>query len=314
MSANAILYKADRILFLGARLDFGTTAFQRDDFGSQAERRVVDVDPSELAKFAHLPRVTAVEANLSALPAAVESLAPVTDKARTARWLAWCREQTAAYKAEEQARLATGALNVFGVAAALSAWSGDKVFVPTASGAVSENFIRFFAPRGGSRCFFGASLGAMGLGLPNAIGAAFAQGRRVVCVEADGGLMLNLQELATLSHYAPKGFVLFVMNNAGYLSISASQERHFGHVAGADEASGVFIPNYGEVASAFRLDYRRITALADLQALLPTLAADAPPVMVEMLIDKSEPRGPSARTVIGPDGKLSSTSLAELQW
>ena len=36
--------------------------------------------------------------------------------------------------------------------------------------------------------------------------------------------------------------------------------------------------------------------------------------VVELIIDKSEPRGPTVRTVIGQDGKLSSTSLAELQW
>ncbi|HWU15074.1 MAG TPA: thiamine pyrophosphate-binding protein, partial [Caulobacter sp.] len=55
LSANQILYQADRVLFLGARLDLGTTAFQRHDFGAQAERLVVDVDAGELAKFAGLP-------------------------------------------------------------------------------------------------------------------------------------------------------------------------------------------------------------------------------------------------------------------
>jgi acetolactate synthase-1/2/3 large subunit len=312
MSANRILFGADRILFLGARLDMGTTAFQRDDFGSQAERWIVDVDPAELAKFAHLPRVKAVLANLTALPEAVDGLAPGED--RTPDWLAWCRQQTDAYLAEEQERLGQGAMNVFGVAAILSAWSRDKVFVPTGSGAVGENFIRFFAPRTGARFLFGSSLGAMGLGLPNAIGAAFATDRRVVCVEADGGLMLNLQELATLSNYAPKGFVLFVMNNDGYLSIRASQERHFGAVAGADHASGVFIPDFGDVAAAFRLGYRRIESLAELEALLPQLDPQGPPMLIDMIIDKSEPRGPTVRTLIGKDGKLSSTSLAELQW
>jgi acetolactate synthase-1/2/3 large subunit len=39
ISANQILGEADRILFLGARLDLGTTAFQRVEFGGQAERR-----------------------------------------------------------------------------------------------------------------------------------------------------------------------------------------------------------------------------------------------------------------------------------
>lgn len=314
MSANAILYKADRILFLGARLDLGTTAFQRDDFGAQAERRIVDVDPAELAKFAHLPRVTAIEANLCALPSAVAGRRAATDKDRTASWLQWCREQAHDYREQERQRLATGAMNVFGVAAALSRWSAGKIFVPTPSGACSETFIRFFAPRAGARCFFGGSLGSMGFGLPPAIGAALAQTHPVICLEADGGLMLNLQELATLSHYAPKGFVLFVLNNHGYLSIKASQERHFGAVAGADEDSGVFIPNYRDVAAAFRLGYRRIESLAQLDAFLADFDAKGPPVLVDLIIEKSEPRGPTVRTVMGQDGKISSTSLAELQW
>jgi acetolactate synthase-1/2/3 large subunit len=314
MSANAILYKADRILFLGARLDLGTTAFQRDDFGAQAERRIVDVDPAELAKFAHLPRVKTIEANLSALPSVIAGLAPAVDRNRVAPWLQWCRDQTADYLAQERLRLATGAMNVFGVAAALSRWSAGKIFVPTGSGACSETFIRFFAPQAGARCFFGHSLGAMGLGLPHAIGAAFAQAGPVICAEADGGLMLNLQELATLSHYAPKGFVLFVFNNDGYLSIKASQERHFGATGGADRASGVFIPDYGDIAAAFRLGYRRIESLGQLEALLADLDPEGPPLVADLMIDKSEPRGPTVRTVIGQDGKLSSTSLAELQW
>jgi acetolactate synthase-1/2/3 large subunit len=314
MSANAILYHADRILFLGARLDLSTTAYQRDDFGGQAERWIVDVDPTELAKFGGLDRVKTVQANLSALPAAARGLAPPADKTRTAPWLQWCREQTADYLAQEHLRLATGAMNVFGVAGALSKWSAGKVFTPSASGAGIETFIRFFGPRAGARCFFGASLGSMGLGLPQAIGAAFAQDRPVICIEGDGGLMLNLQELATLSHYAPKGFVLFVLNNDGYLSIRASQERHFGATGGADLASGVFIPNYGEIAAAFRLGYRRVESLAQLDSLLETLDPGAPPIFVDLIVDKSEPRGPTVRTVIGSDGKLSSTSLAELQW
>lgn len=314
MSSNAILYRADRVLFLGARLDLGTTAFQRDDFGAQAERRIVDVDPAELAKFAHLPRTITVEANLSALPAAVHGLAGPAEKARTAAWLQWCREQSADYRVEEHKRMATGAMNVFALSTALSNWSAGKTFVPTGSGAGSEIFIRFFAPRTGARCFFGGSLGSMGLGLPHAIGAAFAEERPVICIEGDGGLMLNLQELATLSQYRPKGFVLFVMNNDGYMSIRASQERHFGAVGGADHASGVFIPNYAEIAKAFRLDYRRIESLAQLEALLAELDPAAPPVMVDMILDRAEPRGPTVRTVIGADGKPFSTSLAELQW
>jgi acetolactate synthase-1/2/3 large subunit len=154
----------------------------------------------------------------------------------------------------------------------------------------------------------------MGLGLPQALGAAFAGPGRVICVEADGGLMLNLQELATLAHYGPKGFVLFVLNNDGYGSIAASQDRHFGLRAGADEGSGVYIPDYARVAPAFGLPYVRIDSLDALHALLPTLDPTASPVFVDLMIDQSESRGPGVKTVISADGRLSSTPLSDIQW
>jgi acetolactate synthase-1/2/3 large subunit len=313
LSANQILYQADRVLFLGARLDLGTTAFQRHDFGAQAERLMVDVDAGELAKFAGLPDTRALKADLSTLPAAVQATSAAAS-AMAADWRAWCEARRAEYLADERQRLTVDSLNVFGVAQRLSAWSAGKVFVPTGSGSAIEAFIRFFAPGEDSRCFFGASLGAMGLGLPQAIGAAFATDRRVVCVEADGGLMLNIQELATLSHYAPKGFVLFVLNNDGYTSIHASQNRHFGAVGGAGRESGVFIPDYGQVAPAFGLRYARVDSLAALDALLPALDAEAAPIFVDLIIDRAESRGPTVKTVISPDGKLSSTPLSDIQW
>lgn len=311
LSANQILYGADRILFLGARLDLGTTAFQRDDFGAQAERRIVDVDAAELAKFDGLPRTRTLQADLAMLPEAVEAIAPGDQHAE---WLAWCEARRADYLAEEIERLDIGRLNVFGVAKALSAWSEHKTFVPTGSGWAIEAFLRFFQPGEGARCFFGGSLGAMGLGLPQALGAAFAGQGRVICVEADGGLMLNVQELATLAHHRPKGFVLFVLNNRGYASISASQDRHFGMRSGSDEGSGVFIPDFADLAPAFGLPYLRIDSLEALEALLPTLDADAPPVFVDLMIDEAESRGPAVKTVIGADGKLSSTPLSDIQW
>jgi acetolactate synthase-1/2/3 large subunit len=111
-----------------------------------------------------------------------------------------------------------------------------------------------------------------------------------------------------------KGFVLFVLNNDGYGSIQASQVRHFGAEGGASKTSGVFIPDYGKVAPAFGLRYLRIDSLEALDALLPTLDANAAPVFVDLMIDATESRGPAVKTVISPDGKLSSTPLSDIQW
>ncbi len=313
--ANRILYSADRVLFLGARLDLGTTAFQRDAFGAQAARWIVDVDPAELSKFAALDRVRLTCANLKALPQAVGAWRAKHDAPPDrSDWLESCRALRKAESAQERARLTSDAFTVHSVAQSLSNWAGERVFVPTGSGAAIETFIRFFAPHSGSRCFFGASLGAMGLGLPQAVGAAFAVERQVICIEGDGGLMLNLQELATVAHYAPPGFVLFILNNDGYLSIRASQVRHFGATMGADHESGVFIPDYGAVCKAFGLDHHRIDSRVALDALLPSLAPHASPQVIELMVARSEPRGPSAKTLIDENGKITSSSLADISW
>jgi acetolactate synthase-1/2/3 large subunit len=313
LSANQVLSRSDRILFLGARLDLGTTAFQRDEFGAQAERVFVDVDPHELAKFKGLPNSRVIEANLVDLPAAIVDAGPAQDTGDP-DWLGWCQSRRADYLTDERQRLTVDSLNVFGVTQRLSAWSSGRVFATTGSGWAAEALFRFFAPGEDARLFFGASLGSMGLGLPQAIGAAFATDRQVACVEGDGGLMLNLQELATIAHYAPKGFVLFVLNNDGYMSIQASQIRHFSATAGADGPSGVFIPDYERLATGFGLRYARIDSLAGLDALLPTLTMDARPILVDLIVDASESRGPAVKTVIGADGRLSSTPLSEIQW
>ena len=248
ISANDILSHADTIVFLGARLDLGTTAFQRQAFGEQAHRIVVDVDSAELAKFGKLPNTELLQADLRALPAAIANILNSGKSQADPAWLLECQTRRAEYLAEEKSRMASDKMNVYNLTQVFNTWTDDKVWIPASSGYAEETFSRFFAPQRNVRFFNGAALGAMGLGLPHAIGAAYGSDRRVCCLEADGGIMLNLQELATLVHYAPKGFVIFLLNNNGYESIRASQTRFFGGVSGVDEASGVFIPQYEKYA------------------------------------------------------------------
>jgi acetolactate synthase-1/2/3 large subunit len=311
--ANEILAAADCILFLGARLDLATTAFQRACFGAQAARYFVDVDPRELAKFDRLANARCVQADLRNLTDAIAETEAWEDAADPS-WLAWCSKRRSAYLEEESRRLMSERMTVYGIATRLSEWSDGKVFVPASSGYAEETFSRFFKPGKATRFFNGAALGAMGLGLPHAIGAAFGSPRQVICLEADGGLMLNLQELATLSHYAPPGFVLFVLNNNGYESIRSSQTRYFGAVSGVDRETGLSIPDFAKIAHAFDLRYRRIECLDALDALLPQLAPEDSPILVDLRIEKYENRGPSVSTRIDAAGKPYTTPLAELCW
>jgi len=310
ISSNRILGQADHIVFLGARLDLGTTAFQREAFGGQAERVFVDVDAAELGKQAGFAKSRTVVADLRALPDAL----PASDASAPEAWVDWCQAEHRDYLAEEGRRLATDNLTVYALAQRVSGWSANRVFVPASSGYAEETLTRFFTPGEGCRFFNGAALGAMGMGLPMALGAAFGSARPTACFDADGGVMLNIQELATVRQFAPPGFVLFVMNNDGYESIRSSQLRHFGAVYGADETSGVFIPPFEKLADAYGLPFARIATLAELDRFLAAHADDASPMLVELIVPPSEPRGPAVKTVIQADGRPVTSPLAEIDW
>jgi acetolactate synthase-1/2/3 large subunit len=310
ISANRILGRADRILFLGARLDLGTTAFQREAFGGQALRVFVDADAAELSKQAGYAMNRTVHADLRGL----KGHAATGNTAVDAGWVAWCQAERTTYLAEEHKRLHTDKLTVFELARRLSDWSEGRVFVPASSGYAEETLTRFFEPGEDCRFFNGAALGAMGVGLPMALGAALGSDRPVACVDADGGVMLNIQELATMRQFAPRGFVLFIMNNDGYESIRSSQSRHFGAVFGADAKSGLFIPPFDKLAAAYGLPHVRIDTLEALDAFLAAHTDDAEPVLAEVVIPLSEPRGPGVKTVIQPDGRPVTSPLAEIDW
>jgi thiamine pyrophosphate-dependent acetolactate synthase large subunit-like protein len=60
-------------------------------------------------------------------------------------------------------------------------------------------------------------LGSMGLAFPIALGVALAQPqRRVVGIEGDGSLLMNLGCLATIATVAPANLTLIVMDNGSY--------------------------------------------------------------------------------------------------
>lgn len=114
----------------------------------------------------------------------------------------------------------------------------------------------------GSRLICSMSMSAMGSGLPEAVGSCLANGRKLTtCLIGDGSLMLNLQELQTIStHRLP--IKIFVVSNGGYLAIRHTQkafqdERYYG-VGGAD----LQFPKLVDVARTFGIYFIRNTKKA----------------------------------------------------
>jgi acetolactate synthase-1/2/3 large subunit len=153
----------------------------------------------------------------------------------------------------------------------------------------------------------------MGFAIPGSIGVSIAGGHRnTVCVDGDGGFQLNIQELATIAkHDLPIKF--FILNNGGYASIRASQTAFFGApTIGCDEATGMQLPNFREVARAYGLKTALITEQSNLRADVSRVLQMKGPVVCEVLVVSDEIRAPRVSSIQRPDGSFVSKPLEDL--
>ena len=311
--ANFTLQNSDWLLSLGARLDLVVTGYAPQNFARAAKKIMVDIDAAELRKMngtVHVPVCADVKDFIAEMMRQAGGIRRRDRAAWSARWREW---QTKYPVVLPEYRHLPDGVSTYVLGEAISEASApDDVIVSGSSGAGIEIFCLAARLKEGQRLFLTTALGAMGNGLPGLIGACLANGRRrTLCVDGDGGLQLNIQELET-ARRLKLPIKLFVMNNDGYASIRTSQSRYFGRLAGADATSGVTLPALRAVVAAFGLPYARIETDRDLAARVRELI-DAPgPVVVEVMMPREEPRAPSLSSMRKPDGSMVSKPLEDL--
>ena len=149
-------------------------------------------------------------------------------------------------------------------------------------------------PLTGSRQGVHSLGGAIGQGLPMAVGAALAEpGRRTVALIGDGGFALSLGELATAAQERAPVTIL-LMNDGGYGVIRNIQDAHYG---GRRHYADLLTPDFAALCAGMGVRHRKAASVeAFRQALPPALTADGPAVLeVDM-----NGIGPFARPFAGP--------------
>jgi acetolactate synthase-1/2/3 large subunit len=311
--ANFALQNSDWMLSIGARLDLVVTGYAPDKFARCAHKIMVDVDSAELDRLRpHLARALQYDAGEFIR----EMLDQLGDAGAVApeSWLARCHAWNAKYPVvlPEYRALATR-VSTYVLAEAISeATSEGEVVVSGSSGAGIEIFLLAYHAKARQRVLVTTALGAMGYGLPAAIGACLANRRqRTILVDGDGGIQLNIQELETIARLQLP-IKIFVLNNAGYASIRTSQSRYFGRLCGADASSGVTLPDIKRVAEAYGIVSTAIVDQTDLLSDVRRVLEMPGPVVCEVLSPPDEPRAPSLSSMRGADGSMVSRPLEDL--
>lgn len=219
-AANMGMTECDLLIALGTRFDDRVTG-QLGTFARHARVIHVDIDPAEIGKnrVPDIPIVGDVKRVLQKLNKAVEELAPEMKskkEAARAQWWTKIREWKDEHpfdrsRSEDQ-------IKPQHLMDEIDRLSGGQAIVTSDVGQHqmwAAQLIRFNEPR---LWINSGGLGAMGFGLPSALGAQMARPDKLVfAICGDGGFQMSIPELATIaSHALPIKIV--VMNN-GYLGM-----------------------------------------------------------------------------------------------
>jgi len=319
---NFAVQTCDVLVAIGCRLDNVVTAFNPRAFAGQARKLVIDVDPDELARHASHGAET-IEADARAFLRAANATAEgdrhrdgvMADAAAQDAWRARCADWKRRYGVGDgQPMSRDGAITHYRFVDALSdALDANRLIVTGSSGLAVEVFYTVFRNRPGQRVFLTSGLGAMGYGLPAAIGACLGAGRAAtVCVEGDGSLQLNLQELSTLRQLNLP-IVLIVMNNRGYASIRNTQRTYFeGRFIGTGPEANLGFPDLMALARALGIPAMRIEHEQDLAPGLARACAEGGPFLCEVILSANETLAPKVAAVPQPDGSMLSMPIEDM--
>jgi len=316
-AANFALQNADFVLVIGTRLDAPLMGWDPRQFARGAYKTMVDIDPAELRKLegAIDNPVCADARAFIELMIEQESAARGTKEPKNrAAWLQRCREWKVRYPLVLPEHRAPGRVSIYHLAEVISDEVGpNDRLVSGSSGNAIEMFLLACPSRKGRRVFHTAGLGAMGYGIAASIGVCMGSGgRKTICVDGDGGLQLNIQELATVAHQQLP-IKLFVLNNQGYSSIRATQKYYFGGPnIGCDANTGVAIPDYRKVARAYGLKTAVIEDQSDLRAAVQRVLRGRGPVLCDVHVIPDEAKAPRVTSVQRPDGSFVSKPLEDL--
>ena len=141
--------------------------------------------------------------------------------------------------------------------------------------------VRFESP---DRHLTSGGLGAMGFGLPAAMGACFARpGSLVIAVTGDGSIMMNLQELATIVRYALPLRIVLIDNRALGLVRQWQELFHEERYSEIDLSDN---PDFVRVAEAFGIPAFRVDRADQVERAVERIVTGPPgPLLCHVVVD-----------------------------
>lgn len=252
--ANFAVQNADLVVSVGSRLDTKATGSPVSSFAPKARVVMVDVDQNEIDKFEKLGRkvegVCQDAREFLEMQIRAQMISPMIDRSA---WVSQIHAWKERYPIVLPEYREQEGINPYVFVEKLGKQLRPDDVIVSDTGCVLGWMMQAFK-FSGQRFLHAFNNTPMGYGLPGAVGAAFASGRRVVLVTGDGGLAVNITELATVArHSLPIKIVLF--NNRGHAMCRQTQRQWLGGEYPATSFDGgLSCPRYAAVAQAYGIE------------------------------------------------------------
>ncbi len=299
---NLAVQNCDLLIALGSHLSLNLTGTNSSLFARNAKKIIVDVDPKELAfkkKTIDLPICCDAKPFLSKLKRKL--------KKNNLNQIKWWRKKCEKYKSYNlppKSQKKNCLIDPYKFVDLLSDLLGkeDTIVVDGGGTALYMSF-QGMKVKKGQRLIVSAGIAAMGTGVPDSIGACFANNKkRTICMIGDGSLQLNIQELQTIIHHNLP-IKIFVFNNSGYLAIRHTQETFLKkRFIGSGKRGGISLPDYQKVARAYGVNVVRINNNKELSRKIKQVLKQSGPTLCEIMIPKDQELIPRMGFDMNPDG------------
>lgn len=288
--ANYAVDKSDLLLAFGVRFDDRVTG-KLEAFASRAKIVHIDIDSAEIGKNKQ-PHVSVC----GDVKLALQGMNRLLEKAHMlhfdfSAWREELNEQKSKYpltfKTFDEAIPPQYAIQL------LDELTNGEAIVSTGVGQHQMWAAQFYKYKKPRQWLTSGGLGAMGFGLPAAMGAAVANpGAVVVDIDGDGSFIMNVQELATIS--VEKLPVKILLLNNQHLGMVVQWEDRFykanrahTYLGNPSNESEIF-PNMLKFAEACGIPAARVTKKAELRAAMKKMLETEGPYMLDVIVPHQE--------------------------
>ncbi|MAW09527.1 MAG: hypothetical protein CMC23_05355 [Flavobacteriaceae bacterium] len=310
-AGNINVHKSDLILAIGTRLNVRQTGYNFKSFAKDAYLVMVDIDKEEFKKRTIKPDLK-IHYDLKYF------FKDLLDKQNNFKNLSHqqhlknSKEIYNKYQAKKENFLDTQKINPYKFIISLFANLKNNEIVVTSDGTACIATFQVANIKKGQRLFSNSGSASMGYGLPASIGASCATNKQIICIEGDGSIQMNLQDLASASK-SNKNLKIFVINNGGYLSIKQTQENYFpDNISGTGPKNGLNFPNFEKISAAYNLKYKKLVSKNTIDRDIKSILRIKGPMLCEIMVSDKQGFQPKPSSRILENGKMVSNQLFDM--